>query len=62
MADRELHVLPVRDIVEHDASEGCICGPSLKVYPHDSSHGYVWVYAHHSLDRREVKEGNKYEA
>ena len=51
----EVHVLPVADLIEHEVSEDCICGPkSRAVFREDGSNG--WVVQHHSLDRRESRE------
>jgi len=46
-----IHVLPNDDLVEHDNSEDCVCGPDA--YLEDGS----WVYVHHSLDGREIPHG-----
>lgn len=50
-----VHVLPVADIIEHEDSEECPCGPELlPVERDDGSIG--WVLSHHSLDGREGRE------
>ena len=60
-----LHVVPVGDVVEHDTSPDCICGPTLDtVRPAGTRScdcgcvpeqvGMTWV--HHSLDGREASE------
>ena len=43
------HEIPVNDLIEHDISTDCICGPT--VFP-DSADGTV-IIAHPSLDGRE---------
>lgn len=53
MAD--VHTIPVNDLVEHEASEDCVCGPELEpVERDDGSMG--WLAIHHSLDGREMVE------
>lgn len=43
------------DLVEHELSEDCVCGPSvLPVKADDGS--VVWVYGHHSVEGREFDE------
>lgn len=44
-----VHVVPVGDIVLHEASSECLCGPTLDL---ESQH--VWI--HHALDGREQHE------
>ena len=46
----ERHVTPTDDLIAHDTSEDCACGPEAKFEP-----GGV-VYVHHSLDNREAGE------
>lgn len=51
------HVFPLGDLVEHEETEDCICGPEVEpVERADGSFG--WLYSHHSLDGRatEVRE------
>lgn len=51
-----VHVVPRNDLIEHDSSEDCACGPTPEaVFRDDGSNG--WVYTHHSLDGRERREG-----
>lgn len=46
------HVTPINDLIEHEDTEDCLCGPTLvPVNRADGSHG--WLYVHHSLDGRE---------
>lgn len=55
MSDDDFHVYPVNDLVEHDRTGECICGPETQpVERDDGSLGYVIV--HHSLDGRELSE------
>ena len=47
------HVIPVGDLVEHDANDECPCGPRCE--PVKQSDGSIcWVFTHASLDGREV--------
>ena len=46
----ECHAVPVNDLIEHEASEDCICGP----HPWFVTGGIV--YTHHALDAREALE------
>ncbi|TYP82049.1 hypothetical protein [Blastococcus xanthinilyticus] len=49
------HVVPRGDLIEHETTEFCACGPrSEPVKREDGSMG--WVVVHHSLDGREVSE------
>jgi len=45
---REIHVLPVADLMVHEETEDCICGPLVQVGPEGV------VVGHRSLDGREV--------
>lgn len=50
-----VHVIPVNDLVDHEADDDCICGPAADpVKRGDGSIG--WVMLHHSLDGREYRE------
>ncbi|MCU1591583.1 MAG: hypothetical protein JWP11_2839 [Frankiales bacterium] len=43
------------DLIKHDISEDCVCGPTaVPVERPDGS--VVWNYVHHSLDGREQRE------
>lgn len=51
-----IHVTPIGDLVEHEASEDCVCVPTTEpVEREDGSVG--WLHIHHSLDGREANEG-----
>jgi hypothetical protein len=53
--DREVHVAPLDDLLVHDLTDLCPCGPTPRREPcGDGSDG--WIYTHHSLDGREVDE------
>lgn len=49
-----LHCIPVDDLIEHEANEGCLCGPSVMPVEQDGAIG--WILLHHSLDGREFSE------
>lgn len=51
MADGDIHVTPVNDLIDHELSEDCICGPEPELLENGK-----WMYAHESLDRREDSE------
>lgn len=51
----EVHVMPLADIIQHDDSDDCVCGPLAEAAPRgDGSMG--WLITHHSLDGREQRE------
>jgi len=46
-----VHVVPVRDLIEH-ADHDCVCGPTTE--PVERADGSIgWLITHHSLDGRE---------
>lgn len=51
----EVHTLPVRDLVEHELNDECVCGPTGEAVPRDDG-STGWHYVHHSLDGREQWE------
>jgi hypothetical protein len=46
------HVMPLADLIEHATDPDCPCGPTPELVRRDVGDG--WVYAHHSLDGREL--------
>lgn len=50
-----VHVYPINDLVEHDTSEDCVCGPEIEPVERDDG-SIGWVVKHHSLDGREITE------
>lgn len=55
MARRDIHTVPVGDLIEHEETEDCVCGPRCDpVTRPDGSMGFVYI--HHSLDGREMYE------
>lgn len=54
MSDQR-HVYPMADVIEHELSGDCVCGPEAQpVTREDGSIG--WVIVHASLDGRELAE------
>jgi hypothetical protein len=50
-----VHVVPIGDLIEHDVTAECVCGPRVEpVKRPDGSCG--WLVLHHSLDNREATE------
>lgn len=47
------HVEPINDLIAHEDND-CICGPTVEHVP--TPDGDSWLYTHHSLDGREIKE------
>ena len=50
-----LHVPPVDDLIQHDTSNDCPCGPTTEPVRRDDG-TYGWLVIHHSLDGREKAE------
>jgi hypothetical protein len=49
------HVVPVDDLIKHETTDDCVCGPAQQaVIRDDGSIG--WVVVHHALDNREQTE------
>lgn len=46
------HVMPVEDIIAHEESKDCICGPTCEVDEEEN----IFLYVHHSADGREKHE------
>lgn len=52
LADEEqIHIVPVGDLVEHERTRDCACGPYR-----EHLEGRDWLYMHASLDGRELLE------
>ena len=45
-----VHVQPVNDLIEHEDTEDCVCGPDVELVEGGA------VITHHSLDGRELRE------
>lgn len=52
MSDGDVHVVPVNDLIEHETSEDCPCGPTAEAVKRDDG-SVGWVITHHALDGRE---------
>lgn len=55
---RTVHVVPERDLIEHDSSTDqadCVCGPAVECVPAAAGPD-GWVITHHALDGREQRE------
>jgi hypothetical protein len=53
-------VYPANDWISHDHAdpESCVCGPEVEPVPcRDGS--MSWLFTHHSLDGRELSEGEQ---
>lgn len=51
-----IHVEPINDLIEHEDSEDCLCGPDIECVPNPNGPD-GWLITHHSLDGREYLEG-----
>jgi hypothetical protein len=52
-ADDTAHAVPLDDLIVHEFTDDCPCGPSPRPVPRsDGSMG--WLIVHHSLDGRET--------
>jgi hypothetical protein len=47
-----VHVEPINDLVDHEDSDECPCGPTVEPVPRDDG-SVGWLVIHHSLDGRE---------
>jgi hypothetical protein len=52
MVDKDVHVLPVNDLREHEESRDCWCEPRVEA----DSDWTAALIVHHSLDGRELVE------
>lgn len=50
-----IHVVPSHDLIDHEVSESCPCGPVTEAVKRDDG-SVGWVVGHHALDAREVRE------
>jgi hypothetical protein len=46
LADGSRHLYPLADAIPHEPTDGCACGPTVKL---DHDEGDTWVYRHHPL-------------
>jgi len=52
-----LHVHPVADLIEHEITDSCPCGPQARPVKRDDG-SVGWLLVHSSLDGREAGEGD----
>ena len=51
------HVVPVADVVAHDLTAECVCGPRVEYADPETGRAYNGaVVVHHSADGREADE------
>lgn len=58
VSDTAVHAVPLDDLIVHDFSEDCPCGPRARTIPRDGRPD-GWIYTHHSLDSRELSEPDR---
>lgn len=51
----DVHVHPVADLIDHELTDGCPCGPTAEPVERDDG-SIGWILIHHSLDGREARE------
>lgn len=47
----DAHLLPVGDLISHEISDECVCGPAVEGMKRPSG-SIGWVYTHRALDGR----------
>ncbi len=53
----EVHIRPRNDLIWHELTDDCVCGPEA-LQPSDDECGPVrWLYLHNALDGRERQQG-----
>lgn len=53
-----IHVMPVDDEIEHEATEDCVCFPEARLVQLPSG-GDGWILTHHALKRESYQEEPK---
>lgn len=53
--DDGVHVIPLGDVIDHDHTDDCVCGPTSELQANADAPD-VWLVTHHSLDGREATE------
>ncbi|MET7992841.1 hypothetical protein ABZU76_18310 [Amycolatopsis sp. NPDC005232] len=48
----DLHLVPIEDVVWHDFSNDCLCGPKIELHHSQANGSDVWYVIHHALDER----------
>lgn len=51
-----VHTYPFNDVVLHDCSVRCPCGPRWEALWNPALRSVVWQFVHHSADGREASE------
>lgn len=50
-----VHVTPIDDLIQHEKTEECVCGPTIE--PVETPSGAInWMLTHNALDNREAYE------
>lgn len=47
-----LHIIPDNDLIDHEPTNRCICGPRTDI-THGDNGEQQWIITHHALDNRE---------
>lgn len=55
VSDIEVHAVPLDDVIVHEFSTACPCGPRARTIPREGRPDGS-VYTHHSVDGREFSE------
>ncbi|MFF4596346.1 hypothetical protein [Amycolatopsis sp. NPDC001319] len=50
--DAVVHLVPIEDIVWHEFSDSCVCGPDSEPHRPQAAGPDVWYVIHHALDGR----------
>ena len=51
-----VHTYPVNDLIDHEYTDECPCGPTVEPVMNDQDGSVGWQIIHHSLDGRELHE------
>jgi hypothetical protein len=52
------HIHPCDDLIEHELTDDCVCGPRIEPIEREDG-SLAWNVVHHSLDGRELREGGR---
>lgn len=53
--DGDIHVMSIGDLINHQPTASCLCGPEQELVKDHDGHD-AWVVTHHALDGREHTE------
>lgn len=56
MVNTILHIIPDNDLVDHEPTRDCVCGPATDI-THGDDGEQQWIITHHALDNREQQSG-----